>query len=158
MTDGPGCLPESALKGGEMIELIKKFEKALIFSLVVMMAIVLLLATIELGWIIVKDIVTPPVFLLEIDELIEIFGLFMLVLIGIELLETIIRTYLDRSTEHVTIVIAVALIAISRKVIVLGKQEFTGDILLGIAAVIIALAGGYYLIRRRSGTFGEDGE
>ena len=141
-----------------MIELIKKFEKVLIFSLVVMMAIVLLLATIELGWIIVKDIVTPPLFLLEIDELIEIFGLFMLVLIGIELLETIIRTYLDRSTEHVTIVIAVALIAISRKVIVLGKQEFTGDILLGIAAVIIALAGGYYLIRRRSEKLGEDGE
>jgi len=141
-----------------MIELIKKFEKVLIFSLVVMMAIVLLLATIELGWIIVKDIVTPPMFLLEIDELIEIFGLFMLVLIGIELLETIIRTYLDRSTEHVTIVIAVALIAISRKVIVLGKQEFTGDILLGIAAVIIALAGGYYLIRRRTEKAGEHGE
>ncbi len=141
-----------------MIELIKKFEKALIFSLVVMMAIVLLLATIELGWIIVKDIVTPPMFLLEIDELIEIFGLFMLVLIGIELLETIIKTYLDRSTEHVTIVIAVALIAIARKVIVLDVQEFTGDILLGIAAVIIALAGGYYLIRRSSGKFGEGGE
>jgi len=141
-----------------MIELIKKFEKVLIFSLVVMMAIVLLLATIELGWIIVKDIATPPMFLLEIDELIEIFGLFMLVLIGIELLETIIRTYLDRSTEHVTIVIAVALIAISRKVIVLSKQEFTGDILLGIAAVIIALAGGYYLIRRRSEKLGENGE
>ena len=141
-----------------MIALIKKFEKVLIFVLVVMMAIVLLLAAIELGWIIVKDIVTPPLFLLEIDELIEIFGLFMLVLIGIELLETIIRTYLDRSTEHVTIVIAVALIAISRKVIVLGKQEFTGDILLGIAAVIIALAGGYYLIRRRSEKLGEDGE
>ena len=141
-----------------MIALIKKFEKVLIFSLVVMMAIVLLLATIELGWIIVKDIVTPPLFLLEIDELIEIFGLFMLVLIGIELLETIIRTYLDRSTEHVTIMIAVALIAISRKVIVLGKQEFTGDILLGIAAVIIALAGGYYLTRRRTEKLGEDGE
>ena len=141
-----------------MIELIKKIEKALIFSLVVMMAIVLLLATIELGWIIVKDIVPPPMFLLEIDELIEIFGLFMLVLIGIELLETIIKTYLDRSTEHVTIVIAVALIAIARKVIVLDVQEFTGDILLGIAAVIIALAGGYYLIRRSSGKFGEGGE
>lgn len=141
-----------------MVELIKKFEKALIFALVVMMAIVLLLAAIELGWIIVKDIVTPPLFLLEIDELIEIFGLFMLVLIGIELLETIIKTYLDRSTEHVTIVIAVALIAISRKVIVLSKQEFTGDILLGIAAVIIALAGAYYIIRRRSEKFGEHSE
>jgi len=141
-----------------MISLIKKFEKVLIFALVVMMAIVLLLAAIELGWIIVKDIVTPPLFLLEIDELIEIFGLFMLVLIGIELLETIIKTYLDRSTEHVTIVIAVALIAISRKVIVLSKQEFTGDILLGIAAVIIALAGGYHIIRRRSEKLGEHSE
>lgn len=140
-----------------MIELIKRFEKVVILSLVVMMAIVLLLATIELGWIIVKDIVTPPMFLLEIDELIEIFGLFMLVLIGIELLETIIKTYLDRSTEHVTIVLAVALIAIARKVIVLDVQEFTGDILLGIAAVIIALAGGYYLIRRMSGKSGEHG-
>ena len=124
-----------------MIELIKRFEKALIFALEVMMAIVLLLATIELGWIIVKDIVTPPLFLLEIDELIEIFGLFMLVLIGIELLETIIKTYLDRSTEHVTIVLDV--------------QEFTGEILLGIAAVIIALAGGYFLIRRMSGKRGD---
>jgi uncharacterized membrane protein (DUF373 family) len=141
-----------------MIELVKKFEKVLIFLLVVMMAIVLLLATIELGWIIVKDIVTPPMFLLEIDELIEIFGLFMLVLIGIELLETIIKTYLDRSTQHVTIVIAVALIAIARKVIVLDVQKFTGDILLGIAAVIIALAGGYYLIRRTSGKIREHGE
>jgi uncharacterized membrane protein (DUF373 family) len=125
-----------------MIELIKRFEKMVILSLVVMMAIVLLLATIELGWIIVKDIVTPPLFLLEIDELIE----------------TIIRTYLDRSTEHVTIVIAVALIAIARKVIVLDVQEFTGDILLGIATVIIALAGGYYLIRRTSGKDGRGGE
>jgi uncharacterized membrane protein (DUF373 family) len=133
-----------------MIELIKRFEKMVILSLVVMMAIVLLLATIELGWIIVKDIVTPPLFLLEIDELIEIFGLFMLVLIGIELLETIIKTYVDRSTEHVTIVLAVALIAIARKVIVLDVQEFTGDILLGVAAVVIALAGGYYLIKRKS--------
>lgn len=141
-----------------MIELIKRFEKVVILSLVVMMAIVLLLATIELGWIIVKDIVTPPMFLLEIDELIEIFGLFMLVLIGIELLETIIKTYLDRSTEHVTIVLAVALIAIARKVIVLDVQEFTGEILLGIAAVIIALAGGYFLIRRMSGKTGEHGE
>ena len=133
-----------------MIDLIKRFERMIILSLVVMMAFVLLLATVELGWIIVKDVVTPPLFLLEIDELIEIFGLFMLVLIGIELLETIIRTYVDRSTEHVTIVIAVALIAIARKVIVLDVQEFTGNILLGIAAVIIALAGAYYLIRRNS--------
>ena len=69
-----------------MIDKIKKFERFLILTLVVMMTVVLLLATIELAWIIVKDIISPPMFLLEISELLEIFGLFMLVLIGIELL------------------------------------------------------------------------
>ena len=99
-----------------------------------MMALVLLLATIELGWIIVKDIVSPPLLLLEIDELLESFGLFMLVLIGIELLETIVKTYLHQSTDHARIVMAVAIIAIARKVIILDVKESSGIMLLGLAA------------------------
>jgi hypothetical protein len=50
-----------------MLDLLKKFEKAVTFTLVVLMAVVVLLATVELGWIIIKDIVTPPVFLLDIS-------------------------------------------------------------------------------------------
>lgn len=134
-----------------MITQIKKFEKMIIFSLVVMMALVLFLATLELAWIIVKDIVSPPFLLLEIDELLEIFGLFMLVLIGIELLETIAKTYLAQSTDHARIVMAVAIIAIARKVIILDVKDLSGQVLLGIAAIILALSIGYYLIRRRSG-------
>jgi uncharacterized membrane protein (DUF373 family) len=65
----------------------------MIQALMVMMAIVLGFATIDLAWLIVKDVIQPPLFLLSIDQLLEIFGLFMLVLIGIELLETIIKTY-----------------------------------------------------------------
>ena len=70
-----------------MMEAIKKFERVIFISLIVMMSLVVLLATIELGWIIIKDIISPPIFLLEINELFEIYGLFMLVLIGIELLD-----------------------------------------------------------------------
>ncbi len=47
----------------------------------------------------------------------EIFGFFMLILIGIELLETI-RAYLVENVVHVEVVIEVALIAIARKVII----------------------------------------
>jgi uncharacterized membrane protein (DUF373 family) len=86
----------------------------------------LLLSTIELAWIIIKDIITPPVFLLEIDELLEIFGLFMLVLIGIELLDTIAKTYMSESTDHAQIVMAVAIIAIDRKVIILDVKDLSG--------------------------------
>jgi uncharacterized membrane protein (DUF373 family) len=139
-----------------MIAHIKKFEKMIVFSLVVMMALVLFLATLELAWIIVKDIVSPPLLLLEIDELLEIFGLFMLVLIGIELLETIAKTYLAQSTDHARIVIAVAIIAIARKVIILDVKDLSGQVLLGIAAIILALSIGYYLIKRKPGEANRD--
>ncbi len=130
-----------------MIEAIKKFERVIICSLLIMMSLVVLLATIELGWIIIKDIITPPIFLLEINELFEIFGLFMLVLIGIELLETIAKTYTKQNTNHAKIVMAVAIIAIARKVIILDVENYSGQSLLGIAAIILALSIGYYLIQ-----------
>ncbi len=130
-----------------MIGAIKKFERVIIISLLVMMSLVVLLATIELGWIIIKDIFTPPIFLLEINELFEIFGLFMLVLIGIELLETIVKTYTNQSANHAKIVIVVAIIAIARKVIILDVENYSGQSLMGIAAIILALSIGYYLFR-----------
>lgn len=131
-----------------MITYIKKFERLLILSLVFMMAVVLLLSTIELGWVIIKDIMSPPYMILEIDELLELFGIFMLVLIGVELLETIVKTYLNESTDHARIVISVAIIAIARKVIILDVKDLSGTALLGIAAIILSLTVGYYLIRK----------
>lgn len=139
-----------------MIQHIKKFEKMIIFSLVIMMALVLLLGTVDLGWIIIKDIVSEPIFLLKIDELLEIFGLFMLVLIGLELLETIAKTYLSQSSDHAQIVIAVAIIAIARKVIILDVKDLSGSILLGIAAIILALSIGYYLIKCKGSPTGSN--
>ncbi len=131
-----------------MFEYLKKFKRAIIISLTVMMALVLLLSTIELGWLIIKDISTPPVFLLDINELLDIFGLFMLVIIGIELLETIMKTYLTEGVDHVQVVMAVAIIAIARKVIILDVKELSSLTLIGIGVIIFALSAGYYLVRR----------
>jgi len=128
---------------------IKKFQKIIVLVLVVLMAVVLLLSTIELAWVIIKDIINPPIILLEIDELLEIFGLFMLVLIGIELLDTIAKTYMAESVDHAQIVMAVAIIAIARKVIILDVKDLSGVALVGIAAIILALSIGYYLIKKK---------
>ena len=130
-----------------MAELVRKLEKAIMQCLVVMMSVVLILATLELGWIIIKDVITPPILLLEIDELLDIFGIFMLVLIGIELLETIIKTYANQQVDRVEIVLAVAIIAISRKVIILDVKELGSLTLLGIAAIIVALSIGFFLLK-----------
>ena len=85
-----------------MLEYMKRFERIITASLVVMLAIIVFLATLELGWLIVQDIISPPLFLLETGELLDIFGLFLLVLIGIELLETI-KAYLKESVVHVEV-------------------------------------------------------
>jgi uncharacterized membrane protein (DUF373 family) len=130
-----------------VLEYLKKFERLIIISLIFMMIIVVSLSTIELGWIIVKDIITPPVVLLEIEELLEIFGLFLLVLIGIELLE-MIKVYFKENVIHVEVVFMVAMIALGRKVVILEIKNLPGLSLIGLAAIILALSLGYYLITR----------
>lgn len=130
-----------------MIGLLKKFERLIIQMLIVMMMVIILLTTIDLVWIIIKDILSPPILLLRIEELLEVFGFFLLVLIGIELLETI-KAYLLEKVVHVEIVIEVALIAIARKVIILDVDKYSHLTVMGIAALIVALAAAIYAIKR----------
>jgi uncharacterized membrane protein (DUF373 family) len=127
---------------------LKKFEYVIVLSLITMMVIVVVLTTVELGWIILRDIITPPIILLEIDELLEIFGFFLLVLIGIELLETI-KAYLMTHVVHVEIVLEVALIAIARKVIILDINRYESLTLVGVAALISAVALAFFVIKRQ---------
>lgn len=85
--------------------------------------------------------------MLEINELLEIFGLFLLVLIGIELLETI-KTYLEEHSLRLQVVFLVALIAIARKVIILKIEALPEGTLVGLGVVILALSVGYFLVKR----------
>ena len=130
-----------------MLTFIRKFERMIVTALVVMMGLTILLATIDLAWLIIKDIITPPVILLDINELLDIFGLFLLVLLGIELISTL-KTYLTENEVHVEVVFAVALIAIGRKVIILDVKELSSLSLIGIASIILCLSIGYFLVKR----------
>ncbi|ROQ93616.1 phosphate-starvation-inducible PsiE family protein [Desulfosoma caldarium] len=132
-----------------MLSLLKKYEQIMIQVVMVMMAIVLALCTIDLGWTILKDISKPPYFILDIEELLELFGLFMLVIIGIELLETIMKTYSTPGQQHHEVVLSVAIIAISRKIIILDMKTVDSMSLIGIAAITIALTIGYAFVRAK---------
>jgi len=122
-------------------------EQFIIHALIVMMAGVLILATIELGYYLVSSIIKSRFLLINLEKLLDLFGIFLLVLIGIELLDTI-KVYFKENVVHVEVVVLVAIIAIARKVVILKAEELPGETLLGIAAIIIALAIAYYLIRK----------
>lgn len=130
-----------------MLEILKRFEQVILVALAFMMSVVVLLSTIDLGWIIIRDILTPPVIILDITELLDVFGFFLLVLIGLELLDTI-KTYFIEHLIHAEVVIEVAIIAIARKVIILDVKDLPSVTLIGIAAIIITLAVAYWFIKR----------
>ncbi|MGB2924198.1 MAG: phosphate-starvation-inducible PsiE family protein [Limnothrix sp.] len=131
-----------------MVKIFKRYEKLMIQLLMAMMAIAIGLATLDLGWVIFQEIVAPPFLLLDSDQLLDIFGLFMLVIIGIELLETIMKTYLTQGEPHFEVVLSVAIIAIARKVIILDLKKTDSLSLFGIAAIIFSLTVGYYFMKK----------
>lgn len=127
--------------------LLKRYEQVLLFALILMMNVILLLATIELGWILFQGIISPPIFILDITELQELFGFFLLVLIGIELVDSI-KAYFEEHVVHAEVVVEVAVIAVARKVIILDIQDLSGMTLVGLAAIISSLALAYWLVKR----------
>lgn len=127
---------------------IKGFERAIVVALIVMMMVVVVLGAIDLGRLIIKSIADHPVGLVPITELLELFGFFLLILIGLELLETI-KAYLRENVVHMEVVLEVALIAVARKVIVLDVGKYDGMTVLAIGVLIVALAGAYILLTRR---------
>lgn len=130
-----------------MMERLTKFQNVILMILTWMMALVVLMATVELFYIIIADIVTPPLVLLDIDQLLEIFGYFLLVLIGIELLETF-KIYLEENVINVQVVLLVAIIAIARKVIILDVKSLPSMTLIGIGVIVVSLSTGYYLVKK----------
>jgi uncharacterized membrane protein (DUF373 family) len=128
-------------------EVLHLFTRGIILCLIAMMMLAVLLSTIELFIILIAEILKPPKFILGIDNLFEIFGFFMMILIGLELLESI-RTYLADDLLHVEVVFLVAMIAIARKVIILEIKDLDPLQLAGIASIILALALGYYFVKK----------
>ena len=133
-----------------MERMAKIFEQVVVIGLLGMMMLAVLASTIELAFVLVEELLKPPLMRLDVDEMIQVFGFFLMVLIGLELLETI-KAYLKEDRVHAEVVFLVAIVAVSRKVIILDYKELPTELLFGMSALIIALGIGYYLVRRALG-------
>lgn len=113
----------------------------------VLMVFVIIMGVIDVGWTIYEKLNTPPVYILTISDMLATFGAFMAVLIAIEILINI-TVYLRDDVIHVKIVMATALMAVARKVIVLDFETVTPPYIYGLAAIAIAMSIGYWLIHK----------
>ena len=131
-------------------KVLKAFERLIILILVSLMGIVLLLSALEVGIIIINQLSNPlesKGIIIDINGLIEIFGFFLIVLIGFELYETV-KLYLKENVFHGEVILLVSLIAVARKVIILNYTEEDPMSIIAIAALIAAISLGYFLLKK----------
>ncbi len=132
-----------------MLKILDRVRKYIAIALLGLMAIIVVSATLEVAYEIAVNMFEPPGFFIGVQDLFGVFGLFLMVLIGLELM-TSIQMYLDHNSIHAELMLLVAITAITRKIVILDARQIDPMIMFGIGAVIIALALGYYLVRRSS--------
>jgi hypothetical protein len=72
-----------------MENFVTKVQKVVVVALPVLLLVVVVLSTAHLGVLVAEEIWKPPRFLIPVQGLLDIFGFFLLVLIGVELLDTV---------------------------------------------------------------------
>jgi uncharacterized membrane protein (DUF373 family) len=122
------------------------FDRVINNVLMLLMGIVVVMGIIELVYEVVTEI-RDVSFLHGIEKMPEVLSLFLWVLIALELLDSV-RTYAREHHFHVETVVSVAVIAVARKVIVLDLHSLESFTVLALAAVVAAVCGGYYLVRK----------
>lgn len=132
-----------------MLKIVESVEKLIIRALIILLLLAMVLGTVELGRITILEIFAPPFLLLDISKIFEGFGLILVILIGLELLK-ILKMFLVEDKIKPEIVVEIAFIAVCSKIITLDTKHTSGDVLLGIAAILVGLSIGYFVFRIRA--------
>ena len=112
-----------------------------------LMILVIVFGVIDVAWTIYQRIIATPKFILTIGDILMTFGAFMVVLIAIEIFQNIIL-YLRDDVIHVKIVLATALMAIARKVIILDYEELEPMYIFATGIVLVATGITYFFVHK----------
>jgi len=131
--------------------LLQRFELVIVRALQLLLVILIVIATITLYALFFQGIRSNIGEIGSTEELHAVlqrgFGGILIVLLGLELLETL-KTYFSEHHIRVEVIIVVAMIAVGRHIIQLDFEHAPAALLLGLSALILVMATGYFLVRR----------
>ena len=107
---------------------------------------VVLFAVVDLAVVLTQELLSPPIGRFAIS-LLKVFGLFLNILIALEILQNI-TSYLGNHVIQIEMVLVTSLIAVARKIIILDFEKISDSELLALAAASLALSICYWLVRR----------
>ena len=131
----------------EFLKIIHIVERLVSKVLSLALLIVITVAICDLIYLLFRDIINSDPAGFYSKSLIELFGLFLNILIALELLENI-TAYLKKNIIHVELVIVTALIAAARKVIIFDFAKKSSQDLVAISLGILALSVSYWVIKK----------
>jgi len=115
--------------------------------LALLMMLTILWCVVDVVVVIYKEILSQPITSLGKSEILHVFGAFMIVLIAIEIYINI-TLYIRSNVIPVKMVVATALMAVARKIIVFDYHDVSAMHVMGTALLVIALGGSYWLLER----------
>ena len=126
----------------------RNFERLVVAALTIMVAISVVLTLAQSG-VALYHVVVSDSHLLDHDAFIKVFGTFMTVLIALEFNHTVLPDITSKSPlVKVRSVLLVALLALSRKVVLVDFKEVAYTSMIGLAVLIVAVASTYWVIHK----------
>ncbi|RAM52809.1 MAG: hypothetical protein C6Y22_04130 [Hapalosiphonaceae cyanobacterium JJU2] len=133
-------------KDESFMHLIENIEVLVSKTLSVMMVVVIFVAVFDLGIFLFRELFDTPYGKFN-TTLFKIFGLFLNILIALEILENI-TGYLKKHVLQVELVIVTSLIAVARKIIILDLEKVSGIDIIGLGIALLSLSISYWIIRK----------
>ena len=130
------------------IDFLHNIIRVAVKILAVLMVAVIVWGIGDVVYVLYQRLMEPPFLLLSISDILATFGAFLAVLIAIEIFINI-TLYLKTDVIPVRLVVATALMAISRKVIIFDFEKITPEFVLATAAVVLSLGITYWLISKK---------
>jgi len=113
--------------------------------LAVLMVAVILWGVADVILVLYRRLMAPPLMLLNMSDILSMFSAFLVVLIAIEIFLNI-TLYIRKDVLPIKLVVATALMAVSRKIIVFDFNQISPLYIFATASVVLALGITYSLI------------
>lgn len=128
----------------------ERFEQAVALILTGLIAIIIVVALVELSKEVLKTVVAGTMNPLDHRLFQTLFGQILTLLIALEFKHSILKVVARKeSIIQVKTVLLIAMLAISRKFMILDLDQVRADTIFALAAGVVALAAAYWLIRKR---------
>ena len=128
----------------------EKFEKCVALIVVLLISLVIISALYRLAYNVVTTLITSEADPTNPVVFQNLFGMIMTLLIAMEFKHSILRVVSNQdSIIQVKTVILIAILAISRKFIILDTKNITAEEIFALSASLLALGSVYWLMRER---------